>query len=52
MTLALLVAISLTGIVGLKIAPPRPRAQELWATIALFPIPLIVACAFIPGGLS
>jgi hypothetical protein len=45
-------AISLIGIVGLYLCPPRPRAQETWAIVALAPVfMLLFVVAFRLGGL-
>lgn len=39
--------LSLVGTVGLWYAPPRPRAQETWAIIALAPLFMLVFIALI-----
>lgn len=39
--------LSLVGTVGLWYAPPRPRAQEAWAFVALAPLFMLVCLAVI-----
>lgn len=38
-------AISLVGAAGLYLCPPRPRAQETWAIVALAPLFMLVFVA-------
>jgi hypothetical protein len=45
MIAAALIAASLAGVVGLVKAPPRPNAQEWWATVALAPVLLLFTLA-------
>lgn len=40
-----LAAISLAGCVGLWHCPPRPAAQEAWATVVLAPVFLLLMFA-------
>lgn len=40
-------AVSLAGTAGLWFAPPRPRAQETWAIIALAPLFMLICLALI-----
>lgn len=40
--------VSLAGTAGLAFAPPRPRAQEFWATVALAPLFLLL-CLIVTG---
>ena len=42
-----LALLSLVGTVGLWFAPPRPRAQEAWAFVALAPLFTLVCIAAI-----
>ena len=42
-----LLAVSLVGIVGLWICPPRPRAQESWAIVAIAPIVALTTMALL-----
>ena len=39
--------LSLVGTVGLWYAPPRPRAQEAWAIVALAPLFMLICLAVI-----
>jgi hypothetical protein len=41
--------VSLVGTVGLYLAPPRPRAQEAWAILALAPLFTMVVLAMLVG---
>ena len=34
---------SLVGCIGLTTCPPRPRAQEFWATVAMAPVFALLA---------
>jgi hypothetical protein len=42
-----LMAVSLVGIVGLRLCSPRPRAQEPWAIVAIAPIVALMTIAFL-----
>ena len=41
----LLLAVSLVGIAGLRLCPPRPAAQESWAIVAIAPIVVLATVA-------
>jgi hypothetical protein len=41
--------VSLAATVGLYLAPPRPRAQEAWAILALAPLFTMVVLAMLAG---
>lgn len=38
-----LLVVALVGCAGLTTCPPRPRAQEFWATVAIAPLMILVA---------
>jgi hypothetical protein len=39
--------VSLVGTAGLWFAPPRPRAQEAWAFVALAPLFMLICLALL-----
>jgi hypothetical protein len=43
------VLVSLAGVLGLAFAPPRPRAQEAWATLAVAPLFTMIVLAMMVG---
>ncbi len=41
--------VSLAGVLGLWLAPARPRTQEAWAIIALTPLLTMIVLAMLIG---